>query len=175
MTFEQIYEENAARVLNLAYRMTGDEEVAHDLSQEIFVKVYGSLDAFEHRSAISTWVYRIAVNHISNYLKRERRRRAVGPLSSAGREDEAETSYWGGAGPSSEKAVERAEGNRIVWRAVQTLPEKYRVPLVLHHYENLSYKEIAETLQMSLSAVESRIHRAKKRLIRALEPWIDKI
>jgi RNA polymerase sigma-70 factor (ECF subfamily) len=58
---------------------------------------------------------------------------------------------------------------------IQTLGTKYRVPLVLHHYEELSYKEIAQTMGISLSAVEARIHRAKKQLIKKLEPWLDKI
>ena len=177
LTFEQVYDENAARVLNLALRLTGDEETARDLTQEIFVKVYTSLDTFEHRSAVSTWVYRIAVNHITNHLKKERRRRLLSLRETdASQASEVEAGFWGRRSTvSSDKGLERAERDRIVWRAIQTLPEKYRIPLVLFHYENLSYKEIAEAMQIGMSALESRLHRAKKELIRKLEPWLDKI
>ena len=77
LTFDEVYAAYAERVLNLAFRLTGDEDVARDLSQEIFIKVYQNLARFEQRSQIFTWIYRIAVNHINNYLKKERRQRWV--------------------------------------------------------------------------------------------------
>ena len=179
-TFDDVYTAYAERVLNLAFRLTGDEDVARDLCQEIFVKVYQNLGTFERRSRVFTWIYRIAVNHIHNYLKKERRRRWVQlmdrKISDIAREATVEPGRWGSATvPSSEKGLERSQRAQIVWDIVQTLEPKYRMPLVLHHYEGLSYKEIAETMQISKSAVESRIHRAKKQLIKKLEPWADKI
>jgi RNA polymerase sigma-70 factor (ECF subfamily) len=113
-------------------------------------------------------------------LKKERRQRWV-PLmdrkiSDVAREATIEPGRWGSATvPSSEKGLERSQRAQIVWDTIQTLKAKYRVPLVLHHYEGLSYKEIAEAMQISMSAVESRIHRAKEQLIKKLEPWMDKI
>lgn len=180
LTFDEVYTAHAERVLNLAFRLTGDEDVARDLCQEIFIKVYQNLETFEHRSQIFTWIYRIAINHINNHLKKERRRRWVplmdGRISDVAREATVEPGHWGSvAVPSSEKGFERAQRAQIVWNAIQTLDAKYRVPVVLHHYEGLSYKEIAEAMQISMSAVESRIHRAKKQLINKLEPWLDKI
>ena len=73
------------------------------------------------------------------------------------------------------KSSRKAERARVVWNAVRALPAEYRVPLVLHHYDGMSYKDIAETMGLSLSAVETRIHRAKKKLIPKLEPWLDRI
>jgi RNA polymerase sigma-70 factor (ECF subfamily) len=180
LTFDEVYTAHAERVLNLAFRLTGDEDVARDLSQEIFIKVYQNLDTFEHRSQIFTWIYRIAINHINNHLKKERRRRWVplieSKISDVASEATFEPGQWGSAAvPSSEKGLERSQRAQIVWNTVQTLEAKYRVPLVLHHYEGLSYKEITEAMQISMSAVESRIHRAKKQLIKELEPWLDKI
>ena len=71
--------------------------------------------------------------------------------------------------------LEAAERAYVVWRAVTSLPPKYRVPVVLYHYEGKSYKEVAETTGLSLSAVEARIHRGRKKLIKLLEPWIDRV
>jgi RNA polymerase sigma-70 factor (ECF subfamily) len=180
LTFDEVYTAHAERVLNLAFRLTGDEDVARDLCQEVFIKVYQNLETFEHRSQIFTWIYRIAINHINNHLKKERRRRWVpltdDKISDVARDTTVEPAHRSSAAvPSSEKGFERSQRAQIVWSAIQTLDAKYRMPLVLHHYEGLSYKEITEAMQISMSAVESRIHRAKKQLIKKLEPWLGKI
>ena len=179
-SFDDVYNTYAERVLNLAYRFTANDETARDLTQEIFIKVYQKLDSFEQRSQIYTWIYRIAVNHITNYLKKERRRRWVNLLdrtvSDVVHAEGVDPSYANRvtASPADQK-IEDSERARIVWAAVRSLSIKYRVPLVLFHYEGLSYNEIAESMGLSLSAVESRIHRAKKQLIKKLEPWVGKI
>jgi RNA polymerase sigma-70 factor (ECF subfamily) len=179
-TFEAIYEAYAERVLNLAYRMTADEEAARDLTQEIFIKVYENLGSFEHRSQVFTWLYRIAVNHITNYIKKEKRRRWVSfmdwKISDVFREDQAGSAFDIPAeGLSADRKLEDDERAKLVWSMVQSLPVKYRVPLVLFHYDRMSYKEIADILGLSLSAVETRIHRAKKQLLTKLEPWLGRI
>ncbi len=179
-TFEEIYAAYAERVLNLAYRMTADGEAARDLTQEIFIKVYEHLGSFEQRSQVFTWLYRIAVNHITNHLKKEKRRRWVSlmdsKISNVFREDEAGLVMDVPAGGAPvDRKLEDEERAKLVWSMVQSLPVKYRVPLVLFHYDRMSYKEIAEVLSISLSAVETRIHRAKKQLVRKLEPWLERI
>jgi RNA polymerase sigma-70 factor (ECF subfamily) len=179
LTFDRVYESYADKVLNIAYRMTGDEDAARDLTQDVFLKVYQNLDTFEHRANIYTWIYRIAVNHIYNYLKKERRRRWFSVLDltvqEALREEEVEPSYPAGNVPSADRLLEDGERAAVVWKAVGSLPPKYRVPLALYHYEGMSYKEIAESTGLSMAAVETRIHRARKKLIKLLEPWIDRI
>jgi RNA polymerase sigma-70 factor (ECF subfamily) len=79
------------------------------------------------------------------------------------------------ASEPADKIMEQNERAMIVLNAVQSLSPKYKVPLILYHFENISYKEIAEIMKLSLSAVESRIHRAKKQLIKKLEPLLDQI
>jgi RNA polymerase sigma-70 factor (ECF subfamily) len=179
LSFDRVYETYADKVLNIAYRMTGDEDAARDLTQDIFLKVYQNLDTFERRSNIYTWIYRIAVNHIYNYLKKERRTRWFGVLDmtvqDALREEDVDPSFPARGAPSADRVLEDRERAAVVWKAVRSLPPKYRVPLALYHYEGMSYKEIAESTDLSMSAVESRIHRARKKLIKLLEPWIDRI
>lgn len=178
-TFETVYETYAGDVLNLAFRMTADEDVARDLTQDIFVKVYQNLDSFERRSSLYTWIYRIAVNHIYNHLKRERRRRWV-DLLDATVSEAIRGAGEDAAAPTTPEvpADRRLEDNQraeVVWRAVTSLPPKYRVPIVLYHYQGMSYKEIAEATGLTMSAVESRIHRGRKKLVTLLEPWVDRI
>jgi RNA polymerase sigma-70 factor (ECF subfamily) len=180
ITFEDIYASYADPILNLAWRMTANEEIARDLTQDIFVKVYQNLDTFERRSNVYTWIYRIAVNHIYNYLKKERRRRWVDLLDKTVSEAVREDDDGGPAGPAepaaaADRKLEEAERARIVWQAVTSLPPKYRVPIVLYHYEEMSYKDIAEAMGLSMSALESRIHRGRKKLVELLGPWVDRI
>jgi len=178
--FEQIYREYAQKVLNLCYRMVGDEQTARDLSQDIWVKVYRNLDDFRGNAAIFTWIYRIAVNHILNYLKQQKRKRWLNLLDLNLREalhTEETLNRLGSAAPEDNPAeqLQQKEREQIVWQQILKLPESQRAPLVLHRYEGLHYQEIARVLGISLSAVESRLHRAKKNLQKWLEPYLGKI
>ncbi len=178
--FEDIYRENAEKVLNLCYRMTGDEHVARDLSQDIWVKVYRNLSDFQGRAAVFTWIYRIAVNHILNYLKKEKRQRWRQildlNLKEAFTADETLSRLTTREhSPDPAELLQKKEREQIVWQQILRLPEKQRVPLVLYRYDGLSYQEIARVLGISLSSVESRIHRAKKNLQKWLEPYVGKI
>jgi RNA polymerase sigma-70 factor (ECF subfamily) len=179
-SFESIYEAYGEKIINLAFRLCGNQETARDLTQEIFLKVYQNLEGFEGKSHIYTWIYRIAINHIYTFLRRERRYRWLDLLDKSVSDSLSDNQidpafHSSNPSPSPDGAVQSSQRAEIVWRTIQSLPAKYRVPLVLHHYEELSYKEIAETLDLSLSAVEARIHRAKKKLIKKLEPWLDVI
>ncbi len=179
-TLEEIYRSHGERILNMAYRMTGDEETARDLTQEIFLKVYEKISSFRGESQLYTWLYRLAVNHILNYLRRSRRRqwlalldKSVGELFT--QEQMEPNSPLSPVAPSAQGLLERQEREHIVWKLIQTLPVKYRVPLVLYRYEGLSYRDIAEMMNISLSAVETRIHRARKMLVEKLQPWMNEL
>jgi RNA polymerase sigma-70 factor (ECF subfamily) len=176
-TFEDIYREHAERTLNLLYRFTSREQVARDLLQDVFIKVYENMDSFEKRSQIFTWIYRIAVNHAINHVRRERRTlwfnlldESVGDLLK--REKVEISGLGGGDVPRPDELLERSEADQFVQRAVDALPVKYRIPFVLFKDEHMSYNEISEVLDLSMSAVESRIHRARKMLIKKLSPLL---
>ena len=176
-TFEEIYQEYAERTLNLLYRFTSREQVARDLLQDVFIKVYENMDSFEKRSQIYTWIYRIAVNHAINYMRRERRTLWFNLLDETVGEflkrEKIEISGLGGGDvPRPDELLERSEADQSVQRAVDSLPVKYRVPFVLFKDEHLSYNEISSVLDLSLSAVESRIHRARKMLVKKLSPLL---
>ena len=175
ITFEEVYKDCSAKILNLAFRFTSDEELARDLTQEVFIKVYENLATFKGESSAFTWVYRIAVNHILNYLKKEKRQRFFNIMDNNVRDDvqeelKKENNFGNSASPA--QILEDREREKIVKKIVEDLPPKYRVPFTLFKYEEMSYKEIAESMEISLSAVETRIHRARKQLIKKLEPWL---
>lgn len=175
MTFDEIYKQNAEIVLNLAYRMTGKEEAARDLTQDVFLKVYEKQESFREQSKISTWVYKIAMNHILNYVKREKRLAFFDFLEKDSKllDNNTGTTVWEKNAPKQpDQELEDSQKEIIIRKFLNELSAKYRIPLLLFRYEDMSYQEIADKLGISLSAVESQIHRAKKKLAAKLKPWI---
>jgi len=166
--FAELVERHHRRLLRVCERLLGDAEDARDAVQEVFLKVMVKAGGFRPKALVSTWLYRVAVNHCLNVLRRRRLRRWVS-LSPA--EDEE-------AAAPLEPAEERADPHREldarrqwarVQRAIAALPPSQRAVLVLARFEELSYKEIAETLGITLGAVESRLFRAMRALERAQE------
>lgn len=180
LSFDEVYKLYGKKIINLAYKMTSNEETARDLTQDIFIKVYTNFNSYKGESHIYTWIYRIAVNHILNYLKKERKRkffnildRKVSDFINQKQEELAFLQVRKDQSP--EKILENSEREKIIWSIIQTISPTYRVPLILFRYEELSYQEIAETMNIGLSAVETRLHRAKKELINKLKPWLKEI
>ena len=174
-SFEALYERHGARVLNVIHRMTGDADIARDLAQDVWVQVHRNLDRFEARADFFTWIYRIAVNRTLNYLKQAKRRKWVDVSPGAAGDEYGDDPV--AAVPASDegadRAVERQELARHLWNAVQSLDPKYRVPIVLFHYEEQTYQQIADAMGLSLTAVQARIFRARKQLAEKLGPLLD--
>lgn len=180
MKFEDIYREYGERVLNLAYRYTSNSEVARDLTQDVFIKVYQNLAGFQNRSQLYTWIYMITTNHCLNYLKRERKRRWLSLLdqnvSEVFKSGTAEKSARLIQNPlTPDQILEKSQREKIIRKMIDSIPLKYRFPLILQRYEELPVQEIAKTLSLTVPATETRIHRAKKLLIKKLQPYIDQL
>lgn len=165
--FGELVERHHRRLLRVCERLLGDAEEARDAVQEVFLKVMVKAGSFRPRALVSTWLYRVAVNHCLNVLRRRRLRRWVS--LGAGEEEEA---------PPLDPPEDRADPYRELdarrrWArirsAINALPPSQRAVLVLARFEELSYKEIAETLGITLGAVESRLFRAMRALERAQE------
>jgi RNA polymerase sigma-70 factor (ECF subfamily) len=154
--FERIVQKYQQAVFNTIYRYTGSREDVQDLAQEIFIKVWRNAAKFKGKSKFSTWLYRIVANHCINY----RRKRRYNHVSL----DELNKN---GQIPESLKVQpdweERRRAERVR-QAVDELPGRQRLALVLSQFEDRSYKEIAEIMKVSLSSVESLIFRARSAL-----------
>ncbi len=176
-TFDDVYRRYADRTLNLLFRFVNDEERAKDLLQDVFLKVYENLSSFEQRADLATWIHRIAVNHALNVLKRERRTLWFNVLDESVttllQQGSVDLHSWGsGALPRPDHQLETTEQMEIVERVVHELPLKYRLPYLLHRDGEWSNSDIARELGLSLSAVETRLHRAKKMLVSRLKPLL---
>jgi len=151
------------RVFSLAYRFTGRVDEAEDLTQEVFVKVYESLDQYrESDGAFGAWLGVVARHQAIDHYRRKRQERLR-------RVEEPETVERAVADDESPLAdLERDERVRLVHRAVRALPSDLREPLVLCDLQGLPYDEIAATLSLPLGTVKSRINRARLELAKRL-------
>ncbi|MBN2264829.1 MAG: sigma-70 family RNA polymerase sigma factor [Candidatus Aminicenantes bacterium] len=165
--FEELVARYQTKVFSMALSFTRNREVADDLAQEIFLKAYLALPKFHGKSEFGTWVYRISMNHIKDYLRKKGRAKEVSL------DDVPEVSF------SDKDQAEKAERERetearrvLVQKQVQSLPEKYRVILTLRDIQGLAYEEIARILRLSPGTVDSRLHRARRMLRLRLAPYL---
>jgi RNA polymerase sigma-70 factor (ECF subfamily) len=167
--FAVVVEHHEERLLRLCRRLLGDPEEARDAAQEVFLKAFRNAGRYQPRGQVYTWLYRIAVNHCLNRLRRRRVVRFL-PWSGGGdgEADEAPAFDPADEAPGPEEALAARRRWRRVRRAVAALPDGQRAALVLVRFEGLSYKEAAEVLGISLGAVESRLVRAMRHLEAAL-------
>lgn len=168
--FAALVERHEQRLVGLCTRLLGDREEARDAAQEAFLKAFRAAAGYRPRGQVYTWLYRIAVNHCLNRL---RRRRLVRFLSLGGggeRGAQGEAPIFDppsdAPGPLDELAARRRW--RRARRAIAALPPNQRAVLVLARHEGLAYKEIAEVLGITVGAVESRLVRAMRRLTAAM-------
>ena len=159
--FEQIMTEYGQDVLNLTYSYVKNIAVAEDLTQEIFVKCYLNLASFKQEASFRTWLWRIAINHCKDFLKSWHHRNVL--LSTkADIEVEARNNRV------EDIVIEKDETNELE-QAILALPLKYREPIYLFYYQDLSIKEIKEILGVRENTIKTRLRRAKVLLKNHLE------
>jgi RNA polymerase sigma-70 factor (ECF subfamily) len=143
--------------------MTNDYDGAVDLAQETFVRVYRAADRYQRTYAFSTYIYRIATNLAISELRKRKRRRLVSLTGFFHSSDGAESQELNPPDerPLQDSELVEAERRTAVQRAISTLPEKYRAPLILRDVDGRSYEEISRILQTSEGTVKSRISRAR--------------
>ena len=174
--FAELVRRYRNQITNFIYRMTSDYEISVDLAQETFMRVYAAADRYQTTYAFSTYIYRIATNLAISELRRRKRRRLTSLTTFfQGRDQSDEASCEldpPDSRPLQDATVVEDERRAAVARAIATLPEKYRAPLVLRDVEERSYEEIACILQMSEGTVKSRINRARNFLRDKLQAYL---
>lgn len=162
--FATLVERYEDRVFRLLGRYCRDPIECQDLAQDVFLKVFCKLHTFQHESQFFTWLYRIAVNAATDHLSRASYRRLRLVEDDAALDARAHDRLPRADEDESPLApLLDAELARVTRAIVDGLPEKYRTILILREYEDLSYTEIAEVLQIQLGTVESRLFRARQR------------
>ncbi len=172
---EAVYELYSRRVYGLLFRLTGSHEVAEDLLQATFLRVVRMLPAYEHSGRFESWIFRIAANLVRDRARQaSRQRRFHAAESSDGGNVDGQ---WRAARrpPQPDELLGRREAGDRLGECLARLSEHEREVLLLRHYSDLSFREIAEMLDIPLGTALSRAHRALERLRREMgdDVWQD--
>ena len=167
--FRELVEKYQSMVYKACFILLRKSEDAEDIAQEVFIEVYESIDQFRYQSKLSTWLYRIAINKSLNYLRKNKFNSMINSIESfftnnkkVGLEIEDRNAN------NSPYSIDYSERSQILQSAINSLPENQRIAFTLNKFDDLSYQEITEVMNLSLSSIESLIHRAKINLQKKL-------
>jgi RNA polymerase sigma-70 factor (ECF subfamily) len=155
-------------VIKTAYYFVANMEDAEDLSQEVFLEILKSIGRYKKNSSLYTWIYRITVNKSLDHLRRQKRRNFLHQMETFIKVSHDETNRNDSEPAIIDTRNDDKEKRKILESAVNSLPENQKIAFILNKYEEITYKEIAEIMNLSLSSVESLIHRAKLKLQKKL-------
>lgn len=162
--YSGIVDQHQELVYNTCYRFVFNREDAEDLAQEVFLEVFRSLDDFREESKLSTWIYRIALTKSLDHLRRQNRKKRFSSLKRLiGTNDPAEDIPAPEFANPASNYLEQ-ERALVLRSALDKLPDNQKAAFLLSKEDGFSNKEIADILNISVSAVESLVHRAKKNL-----------
>lgn len=162
--FRELFDRHYRRAVNIAYRSTGDSDLAEDIAMDAFARIYESRRSFKPTAKFTTYLYRIVVNLSINAAKH---RKTIKHVSLDDSTEIADSE------PGPEQNIMREDLTRAVREAILTLPPSQRIALVLTRYEGFSYQQAAEAMGTSVGAVESLLYRAKWNLYKALKSIVE--
>lgn len=170
-SFDLLLQKYRLPLVNFLFRMVRDAATAEDLAQEVFLRVYRARKQYSPSAKFTTWLFRIATNLALNSVRDNRHRRADVSIDAPVEEDEAPRELPAREMRIDEHMVERDRA-QFIRRAIATLPEKQRIAVLLHKYEEMDYGEIAKVLECSESALKSLLFRAYETLRVQLAPLV---
>lgn len=162
------------KVYHTCLSLLQNAEDAKDVSQEVFVSVYQSIQQFKGESKLSTWVYRIAVTKSLEHIRLKNRKKRFAFVQRFLFHEDDDKSNEPGHFLHPGVQLENKERAGILFKALEQLPENQKTAFVLHKMEDLSYSEISEIMNVSLSSVESLMFRAKQNLRKLLGEYYEK-
>ncbi len=158
-------------VFGIIFKMVNNKQEAEDLTQEAFIKAYHSINSFNEEYAFSTWLFKIATNNCIDFFRKRKLKTYSMDRTIKYKEDEVQQEY-ADPQPDAERVIIASEKSKKISDAINLLPEKYRVAIILRHQEEKSYDEIAEELNLPLGTVKARIFRAREMLKKSLKDII---
>ena len=164
--FKMLVENYQKLVVNTCFGLVQNNEDAEDIAQDVFIEVFRSIQNFRADAKLSTWLYRIAVNRSLNHIRDNKRHKWFQSFDDIVKEKNTQLMHQLSENPGIE--LENLQRANILHEAIGSLPENQKTAFTLNKYEDLSYKEIAEIMDVSVPSVESLIHRAKTELQKKL-------
>ncbi len=174
--FTELVKTYQDRLTNIFYHMLQSQEAAEDLAQDVFLRIYRARHGYQPTARFSTWLFRIANNLASNSRRAKGRRKEInlagsesGPLGV--RPEEQLALEKSGLMPN--RQLDRRELQAVVQQAMEQLNERQRMAVLFHKYEDMSYEDIADAMELTSTAVKSLLSRARENLRLALEPYMQ--
>lgn len=163
------------RVFTLCMRWMRNDQVAREVAQDVFLSLYRALPEFRGDAQLSTWIYRVVINHCKNKRMYRQRRHmdAHEPLEGRRTDEDVPARQLAHDGPGADAGVHQSEAEVLIREALDLLDEEQRAIIVLRDVEDLDYEQIAELLGLARGTVKSRLHRARAQLARVLSRRID--
>lgn len=173
--FEELMLRYQNRVVTVLEHLVGSRDLAEDLAQEVFLRVYRSRQSYHPDAKFSTWLFTIVNNVASNALRTQRRRREVtlGAGDSTGGGEPLDGMAMAPSGQMPARQLDKAEMREIIRVALGSLSERQRLAVLLCKFEEMSYAEIAEAMDLSPQAIKSLLARARVNLRQLLEPYLQ--
>lgn len=166
--FREFVEQYENMVVNTCYGFLRNQEDAEDIAQEVFIEIYRAIHHFREEASLSTWIYRIAVNKSLNLIKKNKRKKWANSIQAAFGNEEDSEPFTDTKTPNPQISLEQQERIQILYKAIDSLAENQKVAFTLSKFEDFDYKQIAEIMGTTVSAVESLLNRAKKNLQKKL-------
>ncbi len=171
--FQLFVEKYHVMVLNVCNNILHNYDDAMDVSQEVFIKIFDSIDRFRGEAKVKTWLYRIAVNKSLNFLRSRKRNRWFTSIDILF-EDGNKVTDPEDLEPTADENMVLDEDKKALYFALNKLPKKQHIALTLNNFEDLSYKEIAEIMNISVTEVGVLINRSKKKLKKIILEYYKK-
>ncbi len=170
LAYRELVDRYSDLVYSTAFAIVQNELDAEDLTQECFVEITSAIYRFKGDSKLSTWMYRIVTNLALYHLRKKKRRKRFGFLFSIDDdENKSNPIHTLKNNDTPYQVLEQKEKSKLLFKALNQLPDNQRIAFILHNMEQQAYKDICEIMELSLSAVESLIFRAKQNLRKQLE------
>jgi RNA polymerase sigma-70 factor, ECF subfamily len=171
--FDFLVQKYRRPIINFMYRMAHNTAVAEDLAQEVFLRVYRSRSSYEASAKFTTWLYRIATNLGMNYSRDTRHERPENIMNlDAPDEETGQAPDLADKTPSVEEEIMRRERLRAIRQKVEALPERQKMAVLMHKYQQMDYRQIADVLKLSESATKSLLFRAYETLRTQLKEFV---
>ena len=171
--FDYLVQKYRRPLVSFMYRMARNTAAAEDLAQEVFLRVYRSRQTYEASAKFTTWLYRIATNLAVNHARDTRKERPEVTVSLDEPDDETGTTMdVADSTMTAEQAMVRRERLAAIRAKVEALPERQRLAVVMHKYQQMDYKQIADVLKLSESATKSLLFRAYESLREQLKEFL---
>ncbi|TXN36872.1 RNA polymerase sigma factor [Flagellimonas hymeniacidonis] len=174
--YSRLLDDYQGKVFNTCLSFVPNKEDAEDIAQEVFVEVFNSIKKFKGDSKLSTWIYRISVNKSLEFIRKKSTKKRFGFMQSiTGGEMPVDKSSYFTEFNHPGIQLENKEKSELLFSAINKLPEAQKVVFTLHKVDGMSYKEVSEVTEKSVSSIESLLFRAKKNLQKILTEYYKNV